>query len=325
MTIKDIARLCGVSVSTVSRVLNDRPDVSEENRRRVLEVIESSNYIPNNTARDLVKTKSDAIGLVVRGVSNPFYTDIIRAVEDGITAEGFTMVMQQIGTCDDEIKRGAMMEREKRLRGIVFLGGRSDYTPEELTMLNVPFVCCSYASVSIADEEEAYRAVTELYRCGHRRIAALVARTDDRAISQLRYQGYLRALADCGLPTEEELVIRAGSFDIGDAYRATAERLRRGADFTAVFSIADNMALGAMRALREAGCRVPEDCSVIAIDGLTMSEYFHPMLTTLCQPMEEMGRRSVEILMDMIHGRGRPRCETVRTVLRRGASVRRIN
>ena len=82
MTIKDIARLCGVSVSTVSRVLNDRPDVSEENRRRVLEVIESSNYIPNNTARDLVKTKSDAIGLVVRGVSNPFYTDIIRAVEE---------------------------------------------------------------------------------------------------------------------------------------------------------------------------------------------------------------------------------------------------
>ena len=319
ITIRDIARICGVGVSTVSRVLNDRPDVSEENRRRVLEVIESSNYIPNNTARDLVKTKSDAIGLVVRGVSNPFYTDIIRAVEDGITAEGFTMVMQQIGTCDDEIKRGAMMEREKRLRGIVFLGGRSDYTPEELTMLNVPFVCCSYAnqygtlpegsyaSVSIADEEEAYRAVMELYRCGHRRIAALVARTDDRAISQLRYQGYLRALADCGLPTEEELVIRAGSFDIGDAYRATAERL------------------GAMRALREAGRRVPEDCSVIAIDGLTMSEYFHPMLTTLCQPMEEMGRRSVEILMDMIHGRGRPRCETVRTVLRRGASVRRIN
>lgn len=247
------------------------------------------------------------------------------------------MVMQQIGTCDDEIKRGAMMEREKRLRGIVFLGGRSDYTPEELTMLNVSFVCCSYAnqygtlpegsyaSVSIADEEEAYRAVMELYRCGHRRIAALVARTDDRAISQLRYQGYLRALADCGLPTEEELVIRAGSFDIGDAYWATAERLRQGADFTAVFSIADNMALGAMRALREAGCRVPEDCSVIAIDGLTMSEYFQPMLTTLCQPMEEMGRRSVEILMDMIHGRGRPRCETVRTVLRRGASVRRIN
>ena len=265
MTIKDIARLCGVSVSTVSRVLNDRPDVSEENRRRVLEVIESSNYIPNNTARDLVKTKSDAIGLVVRGVSNPFYTDIIRAVEDSITAEGFTMVMQQIGTCDDEIKRGAMMEREKRLRGIVFLGGRSDYTPEELTVLNVPFVCCSYAnqygtlpegsyaSVSIADEEEAYRAVTELYRCGHRRIAALICRPDDQSISQLRYQGYCKALSSHGIPLDPELVMCAGSFDIRDAYDAVCEKLRQGAEFTALFAIADSMAIGAMRALRDEG------------------------------------------------------------------------
>ena len=337
MTIKDIARLCGVSVSTVSRVLNDRPDVSEENRRRVLEVIESSNYIPNNTARDLVKTKSDAIGLVVRGVSNPFYTDIIRAVEDGITAEGFTMVMQQIGTCDDEIKRGAMMEREKRLRGIVFLGGRSDYTPEELTMLNVPFVCCSYAnqygtlpegsyaSVSIADEEEAYRAVTELYRCGHRRIAALVSGAEDRSISQLRYQGYVRSLADHGLPLEQELVIEAGSFDIRQSYLAMQRRLLAGAQFTALFAISDNMAIGAMRALREAGRRIPEDCSVIAIDGLTVSDYINPTLTTLCQPMEHMGRRSVEILLDMVEHRGGPIRETAHTTLRTGESVRDIS
>ena len=100
MTIKDIARQCGVSVSTVSRVLNDRPDVSPENRRKVLSAIQQSNYIPNNTARDLVKTKSDAIGLVVRGVSNPFYTDIIRVIEEQVTARGYTLVMQQIGTSD---------------------------------------------------------------------------------------------------------------------------------------------------------------------------------------------------------------------------------
>ena len=143
MTIKDIARQCDVSVSTVSRVLNDRPDVSPENRRKVLSAIQRSNYIPNNTARDLVKTKSDAIGLVVRGVSNPFYTDIIRVIEEQVTARGYTLVMQQIGTCDDEVKRGAMMEREKRLRGLILLGGRSDYTPQELAPLNIPYVCCS--------------------------------------------------------------------------------------------------------------------------------------------------------------------------------------
>ena len=334
MTIKDIARLCGVSISTVSRVLNNRPDVSEENRRRVLAVIESSNYIPNNSARDLVKTKSDAVGLVVRGVSNPFYTHIIRAIEEKITAGGFTMVMQQIGTSDDEIKCGAMMERDKRLRGIIFLGGRSDYSPAELAALNVPFVCCSYSnhygtleesaysSVSIADEAEAYRAVKELYDHGHRRIAALISREDDRAISQLRYQGYCQALRESGMEVDEELVIAAGTFDIYDAYRATAEKLREGADFTAIFSIADNMAIGAMRALREAGKKIPGDCSVIAIDGLEVSEYIDPPLATLCQPMEEMGRRSVEILLELIEGRGKNRQETLPTTYRTGASVR---
>ena len=337
MTIKDIARQCGVSISTVSRVLNNRPDVSEENRRRVLSVIESSNYIPNNSARDLVKTKSDAIGLVVRGVSNPFFTHIIRAIEEKIAAAGYTMVMQQIGTNEDEIKCGAMMERDKRLLGIIFLGGRSDYSPVELAALNVPFVCCSYANdygtlaedaysaVSIADEEEAYRAVKTLYDAGHRRIAVLVSRVDDRAICQLRYQGYCKALQECGLAVDEELVISAGSFEIADAYRATAQKLAQGAEFTALFAIADNMAMGAMRALRESGRSIPQDCSVIAIDGLEVSEYIDPPLATLCQPMEEMGRRSVEILLELVEGTGENRQETLPTTYRPGASVRHIS
>ncbi|HBL64411.1 MAG TPA: hypothetical protein DDZ50_07235, partial [Oscillibacter sp.] len=232
---------------------------------------------------------------------------------------------------------GAMMEREKRLRGLILLGGRSDYSPQELAPLNIPFVCCSYsnqygtlpsdsyASVSIADEEEAYRAVSELYRCGHRRIAALVSGAEDRSISQLRYQGYVRSLADHGLPLEQELVIEAGSFDIRQAYLAVRRRLMEGARFTALFAISDNMAIGAMRALREAGQQIPRDCSVIAIDGLTMSEYINPTLTTLCQPMEHMGRRSVEILLDMVEHRGGPIRETAHTTLRTGESVRDIS
>lgn len=337
MTIKDIAKLSGVSISTVSRVLNNRPDVSQVNRAKVLRVIEKNKYIPNNSARDLVRTTSDAIGVVARGISNPFYTNIIRAIESSIDAAGYTMVLQQIGSCDDEVKRGAMMERDKRLQGIVFLGGRSDYTGDELAMLNVPFVCCSYSnqygtlsasdysSVSIADEEEAFRAVKYLYEHGHRRIAALVSSTEDRAISQLRYQGYVRALQCCGIPLRDDLVISAGSFSTGDAYLAMQRQLRRNDDFTAVFSIADNMAIGAMRALREYGRRTPEDCSVIAIDGLEISAYIDPPLTTLCQPMEELGSRAVAMLVDMMQRRTGHRQETVATVLREGASVRSIS
>ena len=104
MTIKDIAKQCSVSVSTVSRVLNDRPDVSDEVRRKVRAAIKDSNYIPNNSARDLVRTKSESIGLVVRGVSNPFYTDIIQAIEKTVTDAGFSLVMQQIPSCGDEVQ-----------------------------------------------------------------------------------------------------------------------------------------------------------------------------------------------------------------------------
>ena len=337
MTIKDIARLSGVSITTVSRVLNDRPDVSQESRRRVLDVIESTNYIPNNSARDLVKTKSDTIGLVVRGISNPFYTDIIRAVEAGITANGYTMVMQQIGSCDDELKQAAMMEREKRLLGLVLLGGRFDYSAADLARLNVPFVCCSfgnhygtlehgdYSSVSIADIENASRATRYLIENGHRRIAAMITRPDDHSISQLRYEGYKKALAEAGITPDESLVICTEAFNIQAAYQAMNRALDSGADFTAVFAISDNMAIGAMRALREAGQQIPRDCSVIAIDGLTMSEYINPPLTPLCQPMEHMGRRSVEILLDMVEHRGGPIRETAHTTLRTGESVRDIS
>lgn len=334
MTIKDIARISGVSITTVSRVLNNRPDVSDESRRKVLEVIENNNYIPNNSARDLVKTKSDAIGLVVRGVSNPFYTDIIRAVESGITAGGYTMVMQQIGSNEDELKRAAMMEREKRLRGLILLGGRFDYTPTDLALLNVPFVCCSfsnqygtltekdYSSVSIADKETAYQAVRHLIANGHRRIAALITCTDDRSISQLRYEGYVQAMEEAGFPLEDSLVICTDTYNIQGAYQAMTRALDAGVDFTAVFAISDNMAIGAMRALRENGRTVPEDCSVIAVDGIEVSDYIDPPLTTFCQPMEEMGRHSVEILLDMIGKHSGNRHETLPTVLRQGGSVK---
>lgn len=337
MTIKDIARLSGVSVSTVSRVLNDRPDVSEASRARVRAVIEANHYIPNNTARDLVRVHSDAIGLVVRGAQNPFYADVIGAVENSLDAAGYTMVVRQIPEHGDELACGAAMEREKRLRGIIFLGGRTDYEAGELRQINVPYVFCSYtnsygtlptdsySSVSVCDEAEACRAVCELIRSGHRRIAALIARQDDRSVSQLRYEGYLRALREHGLTPEDGLVVSTGgSFRIADAYRAMREAIPTMSPFTALFAISDDMAIGAMRALREHGRRVPDDCSLIAIDGIEVSEYVEPVLTTLCQPRQVLGEKSVELLLSVIEGRGGHRQLELKTTLRAGGSIRTV-
>ena len=335
MTIRDIARECGVSVSTVSRVLNNRPDVSEAVRRQVLSVVERQGYIPNNSARDLVRSQSDAIGVVVRGTGNLFFSDMLKTVSREIDAAGCTMVLRQIDSDADEVKEGAILEREKKLRGLIFLGGRFDYTPAELALIGVPYVCCSYtnrfgslreedyASVSIDDHQTAYRAVEILLQLGHRRIAALIPSTSDRSISQLRCNGYLAALRDSGTAFDQALLAETGgSFEMEDAYRAVASLVEAGKDFTALFTISDTMAMAAVKALTDHGRRVPEDCSVIAIDGLRLSEYTVPTLTTMVQPAEEMGRQAVQILLDMLQGGSRQRHVRLEATLRQGGSVR---
>lgn len=335
MTIKDIARACGVSVSTVSRVLNNRPDVSDDVRGKVLRAVEDSGYIPNNSARDLVRSRSDAIGVIVRGMGNLFFADMLKTVSREIETSGYTMVLHFIDSDADEVKAGAILEREKKLRGLIFLGGRFDYTPTELALVGVPYVCCSftncfgslkeedYASVSIDDYMTAYKAVEKLIELGHRRIAAVVPSCSDRSISELRYNGYLGALREHGIDFDSRLLVETGGcFGMAETYDGARRLVESGADFTALFALSDTTAIAAMKALEDRGVRIPEDVSVIGIDGLSVSEYVSPTLTTMIQPAEEMGRESVRILLDMLEGREKPRHLLLPARLRQGASVR---
>ena len=336
MTIKDVAERCGVSVSTVSRVSNHHPDVSDSIRAKVMATVQELHYVPNNSARDLVKPKSDAIGLVVRGVGNPFFTGVIRAIERAVTEAGYTLVLHQIRSGEDELRAGAELARSKRLLGLILLGGCFDYTPEQVASLGVPFVCCTYtnsfgtlrkdhfSSVSINDQKEAYRAVRLLTERGHRNIAVLLDSIHDHSISQLRYMGYRQALEEVGIPLDSNLVEETVTYEMADGYRGMERLLKRRDDFTAVFVVSDAMAVAAIKALHDHGKRVPEDCSVVAIDGIDMSEYTVPTLTTLVQPQEEMGETSVRILVDMVEGRAGNRHVQLETTPRMGGSVRMI-
>ena len=336
MTIKDIARACGVGVSTVSRVLNNRPDVSPEVRARVLEVVESTGYIPNNSARDLGRSQTDAIGVVVRGTGNLFFSEVLKTIAPEIDRGGYTMVPRFIDSDDDEVKAGAILEREKKLRGLIFLGGRFDYTPAELSLIGVPYVCCSFtncfgslseenfSSVSIDDYRTAYLAVEKLIELGHRRIAALIPSCSDHSISELRYNGYRDALRDHGIAFDPELVMEnGGCFEMPETYQGMHTLLERNAAFTAAFVLSDTTAIAAIKALEDAGKRVPEDVSVIAIDGLQISDYTTPTLSTMVQPAEEMGRESVRLLLDVLNG-GENRHVRLETSFRSGASIRSL-
>ena len=247
------------------------------------------------------------------------------------------MVLHQINSGEDELRAGAELARSKRLQGLILLGGCFDYTPEQTAALDIPFVCCSftnsfgslkksaYSSVSIDDQAEARRAVELLIQQGHRKIAVLLDSIHDHSISELRYRGYCQALSENDLALDPELVAETDTFDMAAAYEGTRRLLEQKKDCTALFVIADSMAIAAIKALRDGGRGVPEDCSIIAIDGIDVSAYTVPTLTTLIQPQASLGSEAVHILLDMVERCTGNRHVRVDTTLRAGGSVAPLN
>lgn len=337
MTIKDVARLAGVSVSTVSRVLNEHPDVSPPIREKVLQVVKEHHFIPNSTARNLVRPRRNCVGVICLDRTNPFYSAIITVIEEELNKAGYSMCLRFIGVDMDELAYAAELERAERLQGIIFLGGRSDYNAAEIAALTVPYVCCSFAnyfgnvpeerfsSVTIDDEAILEQAVEYLYEQGHRRIALLIPKFDNRSISELRYMGYCRAMKKLGLPIREEDVFFCENFHPENGYEAIYEGCRAGVSFTALVAASDLLGIAAIRALHELGVKVPEDCSLVGVDGLELAKYTIPSITTFAQPQQELGAESVKLLIPMIREKKEGRHIVLQPTLRRGESVRKLN
>lgn len=333
MTIRDVADYCGVSVSTVSRVLNNHPDVSAKVRNKVLSAVRELHYVPNISAQDLGRNSSDNIGVVVRGAENPFFVNLIHSIEEAVEAAGYTMIISQIPSDADELEAGASLSRSKRLKGLVFLGGCFNYTASEVAAIDIPFVCCtftnefgdldsdSYSSVCVDDRAEAVRAVRYLIEQGHRRIAIMLNDREDESVGQLRFLGYCDALKEAGIEYDDGLVEETGVYSMEAAYRAAKRLFARRDDFTAVFVTADSLAMPVLKAANDLGRKVPDECSVIGFDGLTMSLYSVPTLTTLVQPSEKLGKEAVQTLLNVIEGKAKHQQKVLKTTLRKGESV----
>ena len=336
MTIKDIASFSGVSVSTVSRVLNNHPNVSEKARSRVLHAIQELHFVPNSSARDLVKVESDSIGLVLRGIANSFFAELLPPMEEVIMKAGYVPVLHQIRSGCDELEASAKLAKAKRLKGLILLGGNSDYTQAQIAALDVPFVLCTYtnsfgdldpsqySSVTTDDWNTGYSAARMLLEWGHRQIAVVLDSVRDRSVSELRWNGFRQAMEDAGVPFDPALLVEAGSFTLDSAYRGTKQLLRSGAAFTAIFAVSDTMAIAAIRALHEEGWSVPKDCSVVGVDGIALTQYTIPALTTFVQPKEEIAVTAARMLIDLVEGRSENRQIVLNTSLRLGQSVCRI-
>lgn len=318
-TIKDIARMCGVGVSTVSRAINNHPDINPETKTMIMETIQRYGYVPNNSARNLKRTDAKCIAILVKGINNPFFVSMIKIMEKEIQRQKYTMVLRHVDKDEDEVDVALELIKEKRLRGIIFLGGYFSHSEEKLAMLHVPFVLSTvgckpesfskkvYSSISVNDELESCKMVSYLIELGHKKIAIISADSTDQSIGRQRLSGYLRAhkehdmLVDSSLiwPMKEDVE----SYSMRNGYEVTKELLQSGQEFSAIFAISDELAIGAYRAIHEAGKRVPQDYSVAGFDGLEFGDYVNPTITTIKQPVEKIALATVELLFDLIAGK----------------------
>lgn len=316
ITIKDIAKICGCGVSTVSRALNNHPDINEKTRKKIMSVVKEYNFVPNNSARNLKITDSKTIAVLIKGITNPFFMKMIKVMEHEIQKQKYSLILQHVEFNQDEVDVAIELEREKKLKGIVFLGGYFNHTKEKLDAINVPFVISTvnmteeyrgyYSSVAVDDVKESYKIVDYLLKLGHKRILLICAEEDDESIGKLRREGYEMALKDNGVEVDSSLIVPMAcdedSYSMASGYKTMNEALKRGLDFSAVYAISDALAIGACKALVEAGKKIPEDASVAGFDGIDNSRFYNPTITTIRQPFEDMARASIKLLFRHIDG-----------------------
>jgi LacI family transcriptional regulator len=322
-TMSDVARLAGVSTMTVSRVVNGSGYAGAATRARVEAAVAELGYVPNALARQFRSKRTKTVALVVSDISNPFFTTIARGVEDFFVDHGFSVIYCNSDESETEEDHYLRMLIERQVDGILLVPARSsDDSFRLLRAHDVPVVvldrriaASDVDSVLCDSEAGAYELARHLIEIGHRRIAVLTGR---RTVSTSadRVAGVRRALAEAGLALDDALV-HFGGFNLGKLNQADGRRMARevlaapGERPTAMFCANNFIAFGAIRALREAGLRVPDDLSVVAFDDLPEEWVEEPFLTVVAQPAYEIGHRAASRLLERISGDCEPGAESV--------------
>ncbi|MEG2421555.1 MAG: LacI family DNA-binding transcriptional regulator [Oscillospiraceae bacterium] len=332
LTIKEIARLAGVGVSTVSRVVNGRPDVGSKTREAVMAVVEQQGYIPNDSARHLKQKTSDYVAVILRGTQNMFLMSIVEKLQSYIEAAGLHFLLHYVEEGGNEVAAAARIHAERKVRGIIFLGGIAAGKREMLAELQVTCVFVTQSaqglalenvfSVSVDDRAAACAATEYLLQKGHRRIAVIGGVSDCENAIRRRYEGVGDGFSAGGLLFSDDDYYPS-QFALSEAYSAMKRALCSGRTYTAVLAMSDTMAIGAARALRETGLRIPEEVSLVGYDGLELGDYFSPPLTTIVQPTDRLAETAIALLLQGLAGKP-ARHVTVDFALKEGASVRTL-
>ena len=333
MTIKDLAAKTGYAVGTVSRALNNHPNVSPKARDAILQAARECGFELNVNAKQLKQQTSSTILVIVKGVQNEFFGGMVETTQSLIADTRYQLAVDYMDEDLNEVHRAIQLCREKKPLGILFFGGNTQSFIADFHRIDIPCVLVTgdasglsfknLSSVSTDDKEAARSAINPLTTWGHRQIGIIGGDQILSDISRLRYEGCLEAFRENGIEFDTRYY-QGGRYSYADGYKATQALIGKGCKFTAIFAMSDVMSIGAIRALKDAGLRVPEDVSVIGVDDLPLGRYIVPQLSTIRQSTQKIAQRSVAILLESIEKNQEARHERISFEVCRRESVRAI-
>lgn len=307
-TIKDVAQLANVSIATVSRVMNAPDKVASKTRDKVQRAIEQLNFSPNALARGLIHKRTQTLGVLIPDISNLFFAEVLRGMEDAAHSKDYNLIFCNTDNNKSRMLASLKVLKEKQIDGLVFTSEPvfPDYY-ELFQQIHIPVVLAAthslefeIPSVKVNDEQAGFDAAEYLIQKGHRHIGMICGSMMDHVTAAPRLHGFMRALRTYGIDANYESCVQYGNYHFYDGYEAMGKLLRKMPQMTAVFASSDERALGAVSYLHENGIRIPEDVSVIGFDNSKLAEMCFPKLTTVAQPLYQIGHLAVEKLDELI-------------------------
>ncbi|HBG16460.1 MAG TPA: LacI family transcriptional regulator [Firmicutes bacterium] len=306
-TMKDIAKIAGVSINTVSRALNDKPEINEKTRRRIKRIARELNYTPNSIAASLASRKTKTIGLIIPDICDPFFAQQARGVEDTAKEEGYSVILLNTDEISEAELKAVATLRSIRVAGLmltsVFPG--TDHI-ENLNKQKVPLVLLNRRCQEIDtnyvindNQKGAYKATKHLIKLGHKKIGVILG--PQRITSVLdRYVGYKKAMAEAGIELSEKYIVYGENLKPSTGEILAEQLLRNNPRPTAILAYCDSLAIGAYAAARNMGLSIPEELALVGYDDIPYAQYFEIPLTTVAQPAYNMGKAACKIILEKI-------------------------
>ncbi|ANB61158.1 LacI family DNA-binding transcriptional regulator [Anoxybacteroides amylolyticum] len=307
-TIEDVAKLAGLSRTTVSRVINNHPYVSEDKRKLVMEAMKQLGYVPNSSARSLRSQKTDVIALFVPRIMNPFFSQLVEAMEISAAEQGYQLIICQTRYSPEKELNYMNLLKTKQVDGVILASIQNDWKVLEPFLQYGPIVLCNefdeqanVPSVMLDQVHGGYIAAKHLLEQGHRRIAYCRGSTRSNVASH-REIGFRKALAEYGVEFDEQYAFR-DALHSEDGRRVFHQMMALPTPPTAIFTGSDEVAAGIISEANKHGWRIPEQLAVVGFDNQEITELMEPSITTVHQPVAKMAQKALEVMIDKIHSR----------------------